>query len=382
MRTPRTSPNKRYGNVLLSFIRQLAHLNRRTRLIIICGAGALLLAVVLLVVFLSLPGDGGVKQASAGGLPVPTGTPEAAATLPPLPTPSFEPVATTDPDIAKDPTLKKGDENNEVADLQQRLMDLGYLDIDETTQKFGSATEMAVKWFQRQAGMEQTGVADGVTLLAIFSEDAKPYTLLKETSGSDVDSLQRQLKSLGYLNKVTGYYGTETVDAVKKFQTRNNLTADGKTGEHTLDLIYSPDAKPDPSVAEQIRSKANVEEMISVAAKQLGKPYVGGNEGPKSFDCSGLVYYCLHQAGSNRGRYNAAGYSKVEDWKKITKMSDLKRGDLMFFWSSPKHKIGHVSIYIGDGMMIDASSKNGKVVKRSAFSNWCKDEFRWGRRPW
>ena len=181
---------------------------------------------------------------------------------------------------------------------------------------------------------------------------------------------------------MTGYYGTETVEAVKKFQKRNNLTVDGKTGEKTLDLIYSPDAKPDPSVAAEIRSKANIEEMIACAERQLGDPYVSGAEGPNSFDCSGLVYYCLREAGSNRGRYNAAGYSKVSEWEKIPKMSDLKRGDLMFFWSDKKGKIGHVSIYIGNGMMIDASSKNGKVVKRSAFSSWCKNTFRWGRRPW
>ena len=241
---------------------------------------------------------------------------------------------------------------------------------------------MAVKWFQRQANMEQTGIADGTTLAAVFSKDAHSYTLLEKTSGSDVDSLQRQLKALGYLGKVTGYYGTETVEAVKKFQKRNDLTVDGKTGEHTLDLIYSPDAKADPSVEAQVRSKANAEEMIACAERQLGDPYVGGNEGPNSFDCSGLVYYCLKEAGSNRGRYNAAGYSKVSEWTKISKLNDLKRGDLMFFWSASKHKIGHVAIYIGNGMMIDASSKNGKVVKRSAFSNWCKDEFRWGRRPW
>lgn len=382
MSAPRTNTRRGLHHALRSAAGWLSRLSRRARFIVLFGAGALVVAAVLLAVFLTRPDSGGVRQASADGFPIPTGTPHATATLQPLPTPSLEPIPTTPPDIAQDPTLKKGDENANVADLQQRLMDLGYLDIDETTEKFGPATEMAVKWFQRQAGMEQTGIADAATLAAIFSKDARPYTLLEKTKGSDVDSLQRQLKALGYLTKVTGYYGTETVEAVKKFQKRNNLTADGKTGERTLDLIYSPDAKPDPSVAAQVRSKANIEEMIACATRQLGDPYVSGSEGPNSFDCSGLVYYCLKEAGSNRGRYNAAGYSKVNEWTKITKMSDLKRGDLMFFWSDKKRKIGHVSIYIGNGMMIDASSKNGKVVKRSAFSSWCKKEFRWGRRPW
>lgn len=381
MTTPKKDFRRSLFHALRSAVGFLSRLSNRTRFIVFSGAGVLILAAVLLAVFLTRPDAVAVRQASAEELPIPADTPQATATPQPLPTPP-EPIPTTPPDIAKDPTLKRGDASPNVAELQQRLMDLGYLDIDETTEKFGPATEMAVKWFQRQAGMEQTGIADAVTLAAIFSEDARPYTLMEKTSGSDVDSLQRRLKALGYLKKVTGYYGTETVEAVKKFQKRNNLTVDGKTGEKTLDLIYSPDAKPDPSVAAEIRSKANIEEMIACAERQLGDPYVSGAEGPNSFDCSGLVYYCLREAGSNRGRYNAAGYSKVSEWEKIPKMSDLKRGDLMFFWSDKKGKIGHVSIYIGNGIMIDASSKNGKVVKRSAFSSWCKNTFRWGRRPW
>ncbi len=378
MLSRRTSSTRHRKNIIVRFRNWLAYLKMPAKLAFICGGGLLVVAAVLLLVL--LPGDKVVQQASAGGLPVPTST--AQVTPEPLPTPTPESIATTAPDVTKDPTMQKGDENENVQALQEQLMDLGYLDLDEPTQKYGSATETAVKWFQRQAGMELTGIADAATLAAIFSDNAKPYTLMEKTEGSDVDSLQRQLRALGYLNKATGYYGTETVKAVENFQKRNDLTVDGKTGEKTLDLIYSPNAKADPSVASSIRSKANAEKMIAVAEKQLGKPYVGGNEGPKSFDCSGLVYYCLREAGSNRGRYNAAGYSQVNDWTKISKLSDLKRGDLMFFWSSKKHKIGHVAIYIGDGMMIDASSSNHKVVKRSAFSNWCKKEFRWGRRPW
>ena len=74
--------------------------------------------------------------------------------------------------------------------------------------------------------------------------------------------------------------------------------------------------------------------MITIAQKQLGDPYILGHSGPNSFDCSGLVYYCLKEAGSSRRRYNAAGYSKVEEWEKIDSYDDLQRGDLLFFWTS------------------------------------------------
>jgi hypothetical protein len=51
--------------------------------------------------------------------------------------------------------------------------------------------------------------------------------------------------------------------------------------------------------------------------------------GPDSFDCSGLVVYCLRQANVYTRRLNAAGLSKTSSWKKITDLSDVQRGDLL-----------------------------------------------------
>ena len=261
-------------------------------------------------------------------------------------------------------------------------MRLGYLDIDESTQYFGPATEDAVRRFQRQHDLDQDVIAGPKTLELIYSDEAKKYTLLEGMEGTDIDSFQRVLKELGYLSKVTGYYGTETIDAVKAFQERNGLSIDGKAGEKTFNLIYSPNAKPSATKAKEERRRANINTMIQVAKDQVGKKYVLGNEGPNSFDCSGLVYYCLKQAGSNRGRYNAAGYSQVSDWEKITSMSSLEKGDLLFFYNDSKTKVGHVGIYIGSGTMIDASSANGKVVRRSCTSSYWKNHFVCARRPW
>ena len=343
------------------------------------------LAVAAALIFIfSARGDAPALQASATDPP-----PEAPVVSNyVMPSPPSSPIPTTTPVSTPDMTLKKGDTGENVTELQKRLMELGYLDIDEPTDYYGAATEKAVEWFQRDsnlllnAGLEQNGIADNDTQTWLFSADAKKYVLLQNTEGSDVSSLQRQLKNLGYLKNVTGFYGTETTEAVKKFQQRNNLTVDGKTGEETLDRIYSPRAVPDPSAAKSFKAKVNVDKMIAAAKSKKGCRYVSGDEGPNTFDCSGLVYYCLHAAGSKRPRYNAQGYSQVSDWQKISSIGGLKRGDLMFFWDDDKGKIGHVSIYIGGGMMIDASSSNGRVVERPATSNWCRRQFRLGRRPW
>ena len=108
----------------------------------------------------------------------------------------------------------------------------------------------------------------------------------------------------------------------------NGLSADGLAGGKTYDMLYSPKAKESPKKAAQKKTKANISKMIEVARSKLGCKYILGNTGPKSFDCSGLVYYCLKQAGSNRRRLTAAGYSQVDDWEKISDINKLKKGDL------------------------------------------------------
>jgi len=371
---------------------------RRTKIALLGSTGAVIVAVVLLIVL--LPGATSGVQAASGGGKLPgssvqdivgdsgkddvnlnalgTESPDQTAKA----TSSAKATAKPTPTPTPDPTLKKGDKSKKVQKLQERLMDLGYMDLDESTTYFGPATKYAVQLFQRQHKLDQDGIAGPKTLEMIYSKDAKPYTLLEGTRGTDVDSLQRQLISFGYLSKATGYYGTETVDAVKEFQKRNKLTVDGKTGAQTLDLIYSPNAVESAEKEQVERRRANINEMLAVARKQLGKPYILGNEGPRSFDCSGLVYYCLRQAGSSRNRYNAAGYSQVSAWQKITSMGSLQKGDLIFYYNSSRSKVGHVGIYIGGGMMIDASSANGKVVKRSCFTAYWKRMFVCGRRPW
>lgn len=311
----------------------------------------------------------------------PTPTPIPTATPTPIPTPTPTP----------DPTLRKGMESEEVRELQLRLIDLGYLELDEPTLKFGPATEGAVMRFQRQVNFTEAlgltldidGIAGLKTLELIYSDSAPKYCVLFGMEGDDIEDLQQQLKDLGYMSQVTGYYGETTVEALKSFQSENKLSADGMCGPKTFTLLYSDDAKESPNKRKEARTTANIDKMISVAKDQLGDPYILGKRGPSSFDCSGLVYYCLNQAGSNRRRLTAAGYAGVSDWEKISSIYDLKKGDLIFFYSDNFSKIGHVGIVINNsGEMIDASSGKGKVVRRDYLTSYWKEHFYCGRRPW
>ena len=89
---------------------------------------------------------------------------------------------------------------------------------------------------------------------------------------------------------------------------------------------------------------------VSRAYSALGKPYVWGAAGPNSFDCSGLVSFCL------TGRYSHT-YSS-SDFVGLTKVSNPQPGDIGV-------RVGHVGVYIGGGQMIHAPH-TGDVVKISA----------------
>lgn len=356
-----------------------ARMKRKNKIILAGSVTSAAVALVVLVIFIAMPGiavkdekialQESVQELPKADVQVPTPTPKPTPKPTPAPTP--------------DPTLKEGMENVKVTKLQERLMNLGYLDIDETTEYYGPATNYAVQLFQRQHGLEQDGVCGPQTLDIIYNTDkAKPYTLLEGTEGNDVDLLQERLTELGYLSKITGYYGTETIDAVKAFQSRNDIGVDGKTGQVTLDKIYSADAEPTEELKNQVRRQGTIKQFLASLEEQLGKKYVWGASGPGSFDCSGLVTYCLRQAGSSTGRLNAAGFSQNSRWEKITSMDNMEIGDLIFYTNNAGSRVGHTGVYIGEGMMIDASSANGKVIKRSCRSSYWESHFVCARRPW
>lgn len=134
-----------------------------------------------------------------------------------------------------------------VADLQRRLMELGFMDNDEPTDYYGEVTENAVKIYQRQNNLPQDGIVGQDTLKAIMDENAKKYAAKKGDVGTDISKLQERLYQLGYLaaeSQVTGTFDDATEVAVQKFQQMNSVDADGTVGTKTMNLVYAEDVKP------------------------------------------------------------------------------------------------------------------------------------------
>lgn len=304
---------------------------------------------------------------------------------------SAEATATPAP-TASAAVLGPGVKDERVRDIQQRLMDLGYMDSDAPTDYFGPQTAYAMQLFQRSHDLDMTGKADEKTLALLNSSEAKKYVVRAGANGTDVEEIQKRLKELGYLKvKVTGYFGNDTEKALIAFQKNNGLKADGAVGSNTREVLYSADAKkaettatpkPTEKPAESTKptegekptaeptkkpeggtstdkepDTERVAQLIEEAKKYLGKPYVLGAKGPDKFDCSGFIYYVLNQIGYKIGYMTSRGWA-ASSYPKITNKKDLKPGDILCFDGVT---YGHVGIYLGNDQMIDASSTQGKI---------------------
>lgn len=146
---------------------------------------------------------------------------------------------------------------------------------------------------------------------------------------------------------------------------------------------YKETSTTTPGGNEKPSAKAN--KLISVAKSKLGCPYVWGasENSTTTFDCSSFTKYIYKTAlGINLQRTsNIQG----EQGKKITSVSALQPGDLIYFntYSTDRaNGITHVGMYIGNGQMIHASYSQKKVVIQNLkpYLAYKGTKFIWARR--
>lgn len=276
-----------------------------------------------------------------------------------------------------------GEQSPEILACQQRLKELGYL-TTEPDGNFGEDTKAAVRRFQESNGLVVDGNIGPTTREALMSENAHGNALSIGAEGEDVLRVQKRLQALGYMNKATGYYGELTDRAVRNFQRANGLSVDGKIGRQTMNLLTSDKAKkyqppavsrgssgssaPSQGASSANVTGANVESFISVAESKIGCKYKRTAKGPDTFDCSGFVYWCLQQVGVNSGYMTSSAWASCTKFTRINSMSEAQRGDIIVY-------SGHVAIYAGNGVVIDASNSNGSVVRRGCTSPWFSKNF-------
>jgi cell wall-associated NlpC family hydrolase len=190
---------------------------------------------------------------------------------------------------------------------------ISYLDlITRANQRdFDAFTETTATYADRQAALKTT--------------EAKQAAQLKELDARK-DKIEADIKKLRAMR--TAAYGSPTESA-----------SSGAAGSA-------------PNIA------GSAGEAVDYAYAAANKPaYYGyGDEGPNTYDCSGLTMAAWKAAGKSLPHNAAAQYNATA---RITK-SQLKPGDLVFYRS-----LGHVGLFVGGGMIIDASREGEPVKKRS-----------------
>ena len=163
-------------------------------------------------------------------------------------------------------TLKYGDSGPRVTELQNNLKKLGYY-TGTADGRFGAGTQRAVIAFQRANGLTADGLAGSKTLSLLqrlasaagnnnnnnnnngTNADGYPShltrTLRRGYTGEDVKTVQTRLKELKYFTaSVDSVYGAGSIAAVKAFQQKNGLSADGLAGKNTFKKLFAANAVP------------------------------------------------------------------------------------------------------------------------------------------
>lgn len=117
-----------------------------------------------------------------------------------------------------------------------------------------------------------------------------------------------------------------------------------------------PDGTP-PGPIPGVPNGSAVAVAIAFAQAQLGKPYVLNGAGPSSWDCSGLTLKSYAAANVYIGSHSSTNqYNTLKSENRLVPLSERLPGDLLWYsdggsTSATKY---HVTIYIGNGKMIEA----------------------------
>jgi peptidoglycan DL-endopeptidase CwlO len=206
-------------------------------------------------------------------------------------------------------------------------------------------------------------------------------SLLLELSGSRDQQMQQFLVAARQL-KASQQQAQRTKDAVaaieqQKQQNQQRASHLLNSEKAILDSLTTPEQQtvegnglgggatsgPAPSYTGSTATEAGKAAAFAVAEAQAACPYVYGGTGPcaDGFDCSGLVQAAWASADVSIPR------TTYEDWDSLPhiSLSSLEPGDLILYDGE-----GHVGMYVGGGMIVDAPHTGADVEEISMNESW------------
>jgi cell wall-associated NlpC family hydrolase len=140
----------------------------------------------------------------------------------------------------------------------------------------------------------------------------------------------------------------------------------------TTPLAASAKAKQSWSKRHAVGLKA-----VAVARKQIGKWYRYGGNGPKTFDCSGLVQYVYRKAGVKLPRTADAQHRHV---RLHVRLRNVAPGDLVYFYGDGH--TGIVSKVVGSRIYMIHAAHTGTRIKQVLINSYYRHHFNGAVRPY
>ena len=281
---------------------------------------------------------------------------------------------------------------------------------------YGPLTRAAVRALQRSEGIKVTGTTTRKTwklLLAGAQEqpaadptpapDASAPT--PSTDPADAAAAKPTLRygmgpgdaAVVYVQKylsvepTSGYFGRLTRGAVKAYQKGMGIRATGVVGPLTWAAILagkrpgdsttgqpatavpvdSPSADPASYRYVLPKKPTPADLAVAFAMQQVGERYVLGGNGPDVWDCSGLVQQAYLSVGISLPRRA----SQQQHAGTRVDVKNLRPGDLLYYQDGPSTRRGHISMYAGNGMAVEAANPRRGVRVRELNEPWYAKRF-------
>lgn len=254
--------------------------------------------------------------------------------------------------VAAAPLLKLGAQGHDVRIVQEALQRAGYA-VESVTGVFDEATEEAVRAFQRDQRLTESGTVDRETWHALRRRPP-PASAPEQTISAPEPPVKAE------------------PPAAPSRETEPS-TAKSKESKPAKEKEPKPEKKePDPPAAEKVPERElflprkEVPKLIATAKKYIGAPYRFGGTTPKGFDCSGFVQFVFRRHGFSIPR---AADEQYYLGKKIKNRQELEPGDLVFFTTYEKGA-SHCGIYLGKNQFIHVSSRRGVRVDNLDDEYW------------
>ncbi len=260
-------------------------------------------------------------------------------------------------------SLLKADGPQDLADRLSTLDALGE-NNSNALDRFKSA-EVIASTAQKEADAAKKAQAEATIKVAAAKKVADEATAMQQEEVDKLQLVQDKLaKELAVAQKTR---------LTLEQQRQLSLLEEANAGR----AVLTPDqAKIWPDIGFTGRSSTRSTEEMRLAAVEYAKKqvlakknYVWGDEGPNTFDCSGLVYAAYKSAGLGWPNWDRLNSSLYWVATKRVPISQMVPGDLIFYsYKGTVSTIHHMGIYAGEGMMWEAHNKDKDLMYSSIYS--------------